>query len=97
MEPVDPHYLEAILAVLTGNKVTFFKCEQFSVGFAGEQEEEDDDKVSTDVRGFQADSSDDEDDFSEDKLARQHSRAFGAPMPLLNPIKPKKAAPEKKE
>jgi len=77
--------------------VRFFKCDRFTVAFEGEPaEEEEGEVVSTDVRGFVAPNSDDddEDDYTEDRLARQHSRAFGAPMPLLNP---KAKTPEKKD
>lgn len=84
--PLDPDYLDTILGVLEAHNVESFKCHQFSVSFFGEAEEEQE-TISTDVRGFHAPSSDDDDDdgMSPEELAKQHARAYGAPMPLLNP------------
>jgi hypothetical protein len=91
-DPLDLAYLEALCSILEGHKATFFQYGALKIGFGSpeSEDEEDEERVSTDVRGFQAESKDDDDDDDpEERLRRQHSRAFGAPMPLLNPAPPK--------
>lgn len=84
MEQLDTRYLEEVLAILRNAGATHFRCNDFSVAFEGQSdEEEDEEPISTDVRGFVAPSSDEEDE----DLASMHHRAFGGPMPLLNPTK----------
>jgi hypothetical protein len=86
MAPFDPNILEEFLAVLEGRGIERFECELFKIRYFGEPEPAE----STDVRGFVVPSRDDDDDHSPDELKKQHSRAFGSPMPLLNPKQPKK-------
>ena len=94
MEPVDPNYLEAILSVLTGHGATFFECAQFKVGFVLPEDDDEEEGAAVTAIGFDASPNDDDDEYDpEESLRRQHSRAFGAPMPLLNPPAP----PGKKE
>lgn len=88
--PLDPHYLDAILQVLVGHKLTEFECGMFKASWAPPAEAKPNE--STDVRGFVVSrpvvDKDDgpESDRSPAALRNAHSRAFGAPMPLLNPL-----------
>lgn len=87
---LNPGYLRDILQVLQEYKVAEFKCAQFSLTFEAEEHdaEADDDEegmVSTDVRGFVAPaSSDDDDDHGDDHL-RGHRALLGVRMPSLAP------------
>ncbi len=85
MEQLDTRYLAEVLAILKDAGATHFRCNEFSVAFEGQpEEEEDEEPISTDVRSFAAPSTTDDE---EEDLASMHHRAFGGPMPLLNPKK----------
>ncbi len=84
-EQIDPHYLKAILEVLVDAEVTGFTCPQFSVSFIGGETEDEEDGDGVEAIGFQAESADEGDEEVDVELHGMHHRAFGGPMPLLNP------------
>ena len=85
MEDVDPHYLETVLILLTGDpelKVARFKCAKFEIEFHAPAPVE---PISTDVVGFEATKVVVK-PKSDDAPASLHQRAFnGLPLPDLNP------------
>ncbi len=79
---LDLAYLREFLSILKEAGCATFEGEAFKVSFAGEEDEEETEMVSTDVRGFAAPATDDSDD-----LDSMHQRAFGGPLPTLKPKK----------
>ncbi len=87
---INTQYLREVLAILKEAGATHFRCSEFSVAFANEavEEEEDSEPVSTDVKGFTAPSGDDEEDEEDlDSPISMHRRAYMGSMPTLFPKK----------
>lgn len=94
MDPLDPSVIDRLLTMLmehADGRAFQFKCGMFSVAFDGLpiEEEAPEEKISTDVRGFAAPSSDDDEDGDSelDKMSRHHRSALRGAVPMLNPGK----------